>query len=146
MYATNSGGTFMASEMVQSTLSKHNHTVTVKQVHETMPDEFANYDLVVLGSPSWDYEGAEGQPHEDYRPFMEKATGKIFANKPFAIFGLGDRSYTIFTGAVNHLEEFVKKLQGKLVVESLRIDGFYFDQEKNVKLVEEWAEKLASLI
>lgn len=146
IYATNSGGTFLASEIVQNTLTSHNHTVTVKNVREADLGELANFDAIIFGSPSWDYEGKQGMPHEDYLPFLEKAQGKTFAGKPFAIFGLGDRSFTYFTGAVDHLEEFVKKLQGKLIMESLRIDGFFFNQEANSKLVADWAEKLASAI
>jgi flavodoxin len=66
--------------------------------------------------------------------------------KHFAIFGLGDSAYPQFTGAVNHLEEFVKKLGGKLVIESCRIDGFFFDQENNEKKLTDWSARLDNIL
>lgn len=146
VYATNSGGTQLASEIVSQTLTKKGHTVVVKNVKEVNPVEFDSSEVVILASPSWDYQGKEGQPHEDYLPFMEQFTGKSYGGKSFAVFGLGDKSYTEFCGAIDVLEEFVKKLQGQLVVEPLKINGFYFDQENNTKLLTDWAEKLASAI
>lgn len=144
IYATNSGGTFLSSGIISEVLKKHQHTVTVKNVRDAKPDDIANYDLIILGSPSWDYQGKEGQPHQDYLPFMEKAQGKSFPDKPFAIFGLGDSSFAYFTGAVDHLENFVKTIGGKLVIDSLRIDGFYFDQDKNSQIITDWAERVAN--
>src|SRR3989337_3398772 len=94
VFATNSGGTQLASQIIEEALSKNNHQVTVKEVRDTKIDEFNTSDLVILASPSWDYEGLEGQPHPDYAPFMENAKGKRFAGKKFAVFGLGDSSYT----------------------------------------------------
>ena len=142
VFATNSGATDMVSQIVEQELTAKGHTVTRKQVRDANPDEFTNFEVILLASPSWDFDGKEGMPHEDYVPFMDKAKGKTFENKPFAVFGLGDSSYTHFCGAVDHLEEFVKSLKGKLVVESIRIDGFYYRQDVHTQAVKEWAEKL----
>lgn len=142
IYATNSGATDMASQIVEAELASKGHTVTRKQVRETTPDELGSFEVVILGSPSWDFDGKEGMPHEDFQPFMESAKGKAFENKPFAIFGLGDSSYAVFCGAVAHLEDFVKELKGKLVVESIRIDGFYYRQDVHTQALKEWSEKL----
>src|SRR3989344_7871115 len=118
VFATNSGGTQLAAENVKEILAKNNHEVSLKEVRETNIDEFVNFDLIILASPSWDYEGLEGQPHPDFRQFIESAKGKKLDGKKFAILGLGDSSYTYFCGAVNHLENFVKELEGTLVTES----------------------------
>jgi len=132
VYATNSGGTQLAAQIVQETLVKHSLTAELKEVRDTSADEFAGYDLVILSSPSWDDEGAEGQPHPDWRPFMEKAKG------------LGDSSYTYFCGAVKILEDFIKSLKGELLTESLKIDGFYLDQQKSSLQLTDWTDNLAS--
>ncbi len=144
IYASNSGGTFLASQIVADTLKRHNHAITVKNVKEVNAADLSPYDLVILASPSWDYQGKEGQPHEDYREFMAKFSAKSLTAKSFAILGLGDSSYTYFCGAVGHLEEFVKNLGGKLIIEPLKIDGFYFDQDKNSKIISDWTDKLAT--
>jgi len=56
VYATNSGGTQLAAQIVQETLAKHNLTGEIKEVRDISGDEFANFDLIILASPSWDYE------------------------------------------------------------------------------------------
>lgn len=142
VYATNSGATDMASQIVESELTAKGHTITRKQIRETTPDELGTFEAVIMGSPSWDFDGKEGMPHEDYQPFMDAAKGKTFENKPFAVFGLGDSSYSVFCGAVDHLEAFVKELKGKLVTESIRIDGFYYRQDVHTQALKEWVEKL----
>lgn len=143
VFATNSGGTQLASQIVQEVLEKHSHEVEVKEVRDTKPEDFASHDLIILTSPSWDFEGLEGQPHPDYRPFMEQFTDNDYSAKKFAVFGLGDSSYTYFCGAVKHLEDFVKKIKGNLISESLKIDGFYMDQEKSSELLNSWTENLS---
>lgn len=146
IYATNSGGTYLASQIIEEVLTHHNHDVTGKNVREINPDELNDYQVIILGSPSWDYQGKQGQPHEDYLPLLEHIRGKAFPEKLFAIYGLGDSSYTYFCGAVNHLEEVVKQMQGKLLVPSLRVDGFYFAEAKNAQLIRDWAEHLANSV
>ena len=143
VFATNSGGTQLASDIVKENFIKNNHEAVVKEVRETNPDEFASFDLVILSSPSWDYEGLEGQPHPDYRPFMESSHGKKFVGKRFAVLGMGDSSYTYFCGAVDHLENFVKELGGTLIDKSLRINCFYLDQTTNSQKVTDWSQALA---
>lgn len=143
VFATNSGGTQMASQTVTDALKNHGHEVTIKEVRETTFNDFTSPDLIILASPTWDYEGLEGQPHPDYRPFMEGFKDKKLPGKKFAVFGLGDSSYTYFCGAVTHLEKFVRDLQGTLVVDSLKIDGYYLDQAKNTQTLTDWANNLA---
>ena len=146
VFATNSGGTQLASQIIAETLTKNNHQVTVKEVREVSPADFAAADLIILASPSWDYESLEGQPHPDYRPFMEGIKDQKFAAKKFAVVGLGDSSYTYFCGAVNVLEDFIKNIGGTLLVDSIKIDGFYLDQATNSQKLDMWTQNLAKKI
>ena len=146
VYATNSGGTQIASQSIQEVLTGKTHTVVVKQAAQTSPPELGQYDLVILGSPSWDYESQEGLPHADFIDLIKKCQGTAFEGKKFAVFGLGDSSYTHFCGAVNHLEEFVTSVKGTKSGESLKIDGFYFNQEKNTELIRSWTEGLSQTL
>ncbi len=142
VYATNSGTTQTVAQMIADGLTQAAHTVTLKQVNETTPEDMSAAGAIIFGSPSWDFDGKEGQPHEDYPPFMEKMKGQVFENKPFAVFGLGDSSYKYFCGAVDHLEEFVKSMKGNLVTASLRIDNYYQDANGNNEKVNAWTEEL----
>lgn len=146
IYATNSGGTLVVAQSISDLLTQKGHTLTVKEAAEVNPQELTGFDLIILASCTWDYAGEEGMPHEHFMNLSKQMEGQTLENKPFAIVGLGDSSYTHFCTSVDHLEAFVGKLKGKLLIESLRIDGFYFNQEENNKLVQSWTEKLAAAI
>lgn len=142
VFATYSSGTHMAADVVSQALSAKGHTVDLKDVQEVQLDAFNNYDLVILATPSWDINGQGGFPHEHFVAFIEAAKGKTMPGKKFAIFGLGDSSYPEFCGGVDHLEKFVKDLQGTLVTPSLRIDGYFFNQEEANAKISEWIQSL----
>lgn len=142
IYATYSSGTLTVSELIQSELLNKGHKVDLINAAEVDPLTLNNYDLVMLGSPSWMIDNKDGQPHHLYFELMKKMEGMTFENKNFAIFGLGDNAYARLCGAVDVLEEFVEKIQGKLITDSLRVDSFYFDREKNEGKVREWVVKL----
>lgn len=143
-YATYSGGTQAACEYLSQTLANDNHQVTIKMVSELSFQDLLNYDLRIFASPSWDFEGKEGQPHQDFVEFMQKSKGSSFDNKPCVILGLGDSSYAHFCGAVDVIEDFIKKSNGQLKQESLRIDGYLFNMDENNKKILAWAKKLTS--
>lgn len=140
VYATNSGTTMSTAQSISDKLSAKGHAVTMKEVRDTAETDFSSPDAIVMGSPSWDFEGHEGMPHEDWLPLMEKLKTMTFENKPFALFGLGDSSYKHFCGAVDHMEELVKTMKGRLIVPSLRIDKFYSDQTGNMDKINTWAD------
>lgn len=146
LYATNSGGTERVANLIADVLREKQHTVTVQHIRDTKPDQLSGYDGILFGSPSWDYNGKEGQLHEEMRTFTEGATGLSLEGKKVAVFGCGDTSYMYFTGAVTLLEKFVSDSHGALFAPSLRIDGFYFDLDKNEQLAKEWAQKLVEVI
>lgn len=137
LYATNSGSTQAASDIVKNELTAAGQTVSVKNPTETTFDEISKADLIILASPSWDYAGKEGQPHEDFNALLKEFEGKTLDGKPFAILGLGDTNYTHYCGAVDVFEEYVKRLNAKLAIPSLRIDRYYQNQE-SLSLIQAW--------
>jgi flavodoxin I len=143
LYATYSSGTMTAADFLTKTLKENGHQVEQKLISEINFDDCLPYDLRVFSSPSWDNEKASGQPHVDFISFMEKSAGKSFSGKNCAIFGLGDSTYEHFCGAVDIIEDFIKKSGGKLIVSSLRIDNYFFDMNGYNQKLAEWAVKLA---
>lgn len=143
-YATYSGGTQMATAALAETLKTAGHQVDLKAINEVSFDDTLKYDLRIFASPSWDSDSLEGQPHQDFVTFMKNSEGKSFGDKPVAIFGLGDISYGHFCGAVDHMEAFVKKVGGKLVATSLRIDNYMIDMEGYNKKLAEWVKPFTS--
>lgn len=141
IYGTYSTGTLRASELLQSFLAESGQNVTLKRVDTVQADDLQGNDLIVMASPSWKVFGKEGMPHEHYYPFMERVKGTVF-DKPFAVMGLGDDSYAKVCGSADHLEGFVTELGGHLLLDSLRVEGFYFNEEKRTEEIKEWAEQI----
>lgn len=146
VYATNSGTTMTTAQTVNDKLIAKGHSVTLKETRDTTVEDFTAPDAVLLGSPSWDFEGHEGMPHEDWIPLMEKLKTVTLENKKFAIFGLGDSSYKHFCGAVDHMEELVKTMKGVLLTPSLRIDKFYSDQTGNMDKINVWTDSVIAAL
>ncbi len=145
VYATYSSGTQIAAQFLASVLKEQHNDVVIKTADQIEPDEFKLYDLVVLGSPSWKVSGEEGQPHQFFVSLIKKMQGVTLDGKKFAVFGLGHSAhYKDFCGAVNHLEEAIRKTKGALALESLKIDAFYFHQKENEERLLNWAKKLLS--
>ncbi len=119
--------------------------MTVKQAFETRPQELANYDLLIFGSPSWDYEGKEGQPHEDITNLLKRLDGSSLTGKKYAIFGLGDTSYMHFCGAVEIIESILNGKGTIQLVPSLKIDRYYYRPDSGKK-IQEWVDQLATML
>ena len=143
-YATYTSGTMSAAEFLAKTLTEKGNQVDLKQIAELGFDDCLPYDLRIFSSPSWDYEDKGAWPHVDFVAFMEKSAGKSFTGKACAVFGLGDSSYEVFCGAVDMIEEFIKKAGGKLVLPSLKIDNYFFDMNGYNQKLADWASKLSS--
>ena len=144
-YETYSSGTESAASFASDVLSSHNHIVVIKKAHTLALADFAQYDLILLASPSWWVDEKDGQPHINYKKLFENVKDIDFTGKNFAIFGLGDASYAHFCGAVDALEKFVKDHNGNLITDSLRIDSFYFERAKNETILKDWLEKLNNI-
>lgn len=147
VYATNSSGTEQAAHIVRDVLSAAGHPVEMKRAYHADPGELSNYDLVVLGSCTWDNwvdgKRVEGQLQEHMQQFADQLNGMSFPGRRFAVFALGDSSYSRFCGAADILEELVSAISGAKVGETLRVDGFFFDPERNRQLVADWARSVA---
>lgn len=145
IYATNSGTTQVVAEFIADALTKAGHTMTVQEARKTNPEDLNAFKLVLFGSPSWDFNGMEGMPHEEFLPLMEKLHEIKFTGKQFAIFGLGDRSYKKFCGAVDVLETFVTEIGGTLAIPSIRIDNYYSNVDGFNGKILAWVNSLKKL-
>lgn len=143
VYATYSNSTFTAAHIAEQEFRDAALETEVILARDVRPEHLENADVVLLASPSWDYHGDQGQPHEDYLIFRKVMEGKTFPNKKFAVLGLGDSTYTYFCGAVGHLEEIIKQLQGQLLHESLKIDQFYMYEPESTQKIKEWSREVA---
>jgi flavodoxin len=137
-YSTNSGGTYVAARTIASVFAPK-HEVTVKKAAETTVRDILSADIVFFGSPSWDFEGKEGQPHQTMIELLRHVEGNDLTGKQCFIFGCGDSSYTHFCGAVDILEAWTKKHGATVHLPSLRLDEFFFHEKANTEKTKEWA-------
>lgn len=141
-YATNSGSTYLVSSRIKKLLEDFSYTVVLKEIAETTEADIKNADICLWGSPSWDHEGKEGQPHLAFIQFFENNQDIDFHQKKCAVFGLGDRHYHYFCGAVGYLEQFILQHHGVLLTDSLKIDTFYCNEMSSCQMIDSWVDKI----
>ena len=145
IYSTLSGSTMTAAELIASTLRTAGHEVDVLPVESATKDSLSNYEALIVGSPSWEDQGKDGQPLPEITAFLSSLAIQDLVGKKVALFGLGDVAYPHFCGAVDVMESKLKEFGVAPITESLRIDRYYSmpDNEQKVKA---WAENLAKVL
>lgn len=144
VFATNSGNTFMVGHLIQKALEQKNHQVKMRNATYVTSDEIHDHDVLLLGSSSWDWQGDEGRPLRSMIELMENLESEDLDSKPVAIFGCGDTDYTHFCGAVDHIAEFAKQKNSRILIDPLKVDEFYLDIKAKAPDIESWADSLAS--
>ena len=153
IYATFSSGTLSAAEYIQELCTGLGHTCKIIPVKEIYENDLKDPDLLIIGSPSWerDHFKHNGQPHYDFFPLfkkygydadVEQKTSTLdLQNKPCAIFGLGDKKYPVFCGAVDILADFFTISHARIVSELLRINGYYFHIPASQEALRKWLDQ-----
>ena len=118
IFASTIGNTEALAQSVASGLKESGMEVTIKDVATAKVDELASYDLVVLGSSTWD------GLNDDFEDFYQKMAGLPLAGKKAAVFGPGDSGNypDTFCESVDVLEERLKQCGADMVTEPLKID------------------------
>lgn len=144
IYATYAGSTYMVAEKLANIFKQRGDEVEMVKAPEVNIDNMFNYDLIIMGSPSWDTQGKEGMPHGEILDLMNRTGDRRFDGKNFAIFGLGNTTYDKFCGAVDHMEKFIKNKGGNVVGQPLKIDNYYLDNDIKMDQIQKWADQLVS--
>lgn len=102
-------------------------TVDVFDVGEVTQMEFAQYEHIILGIPTWDF----GQIQSDWDDFWEDLQEIDFTGKTVALFGLGDQfGYgDYFLDAMGMLHD-VLLANGAATIGRWPIEGYEFDASK----------------
>lgn len=142
VYATYSNSTGLATELLEQELVQLGNEVQRVMVNQATPETFTAAKFLVLASPSWDYQGEQGMPHEDFTKFHEENPELPVNGKPIAVMGLGDSSFTYYCGAVGHLTEWFESYGAITQVEPLKIDQYYFNEPKAKEQIVAWAKQI----
>lgn len=145
VYGTLSGSTMTAAELAAAELRTSGHEVDVVGVEEASHDKLSLYGALIVASPSWEDQGKDGQPLPEIRKFLETVTTEDLKNKKIALMGLGDTSYPHYCGAIDVMEEMLKKISITPAVTSLRVDRYYSLRE-NEDYVKIWAAGLGKAL
>lgn len=147
VYGTNTGGTYEAATIIRDILRSRKHSVVVRNAKDVLPGHLRRFDAVILGSCTWERmekgQRIEGELQQDVRALAQRLRKGLFPDKAFALFVLGDKNFTFFCKAAQHLQELVQKMQGRIVGSVLRIDRYNYRLAKNRERVAMWANTLA---
>ncbi len=153
VYATFSSGTLSAAEYIQELCTGLGHTCKIILVKDVQEKDLKGPDLLIMGSPSWERDNFKhnGQPHYDFFSLFKQYGYDVDAkqrtstldlqNKPCAVFGLGDKKYPVFCGAVDILADFLTVSHAHIVSELLRIDGYYFHTPTAQESLHTWLDQ-----
>ncbi|WP_019507235.1 flavodoxin FldA [Pleurocapsa sp. PCC 7319] len=133
-YGSTTGKTEAAAEEIQSALGGED-VVTLHEIAD-VSEEFADYDCLIIGCPTWDV----GELQSDWEGFYDDELDSVnFSGKKVAYFGTGDQvGYADnFQDAMGILEEKISSLGGT-TVGHWSTDGYEHEAsraEKNGKFV-----------
>ncbi|NCN44960.1 MAG: flavodoxin [Candidatus Pacebacteria bacterium CG10_big_fil_rev_8_21_14_0_10_36_11] len=141
LYGSLTGNTQYVAEQISEFLTQSGVTHDLINANEFSPNEIQNYDLLILGSSTWD----DGLLQYDFDAFFQEVQNMDFTGKKFIAFGCGDSSYEHFCFAVDKIEEFWLSKNAEKIMDSLKIDGFP-QMESNLEALQQWLAKLQNIV
>lgn len=101
--------------------------VEVMDIADVTQLDFANFDRIILGIPTWDF----GQIQSDWEEFWDDIAEVDFSGKTVALFGLGDQfGYgDYFLDAMGMLHDVVKSA-GAIMIGYWPTEGYEFEASK----------------
>lgn len=124
-FGSDEGNTEGVAYRIQKRLGED--VVDVYDIADVTQLEFADYDKVILGIPTWDF----GQIQSDWEEFWDDISELDFSGKTIALFGLGDQfGYgDYFLDAMGLLyDEIIAS--GPKVIGYWSTEGYEFDASK----------------
>ena len=124
-FGSDTGNTEAIGKMIQKKLGKQ--MVDVKDIAKSTKEEIAEFDLLILGIPTWYY----GENQCDWDDFLPELEVIDFTDKLVAIYGLGDQEdYSeYFCDAMEPLRDIVES-KGAIVVGNWSTEGYEFEASK----------------
>lgn len=132
-YGTDTGNTERVADMIQDNLGAG--VCDVHDIATASPADFAKYDKIILGQPTWYY----GELQSSWDDFWDDFKGIDFTGKTVACFGLGDQAdYSeYFLDAMGLMHDIAVE-NGATPAGYMSTDGFEFDESKAVTEDEEF--------
>lgn len=124
-FGSDTGNTEAVAKMIQKKLSKQ--MVDVYDIAKSSKADIENFDLLLLGIPTW-YYGEAQCDWDDFFPDLEEID---FTDKLVAIFGCGDQEdyAEYFLDAMGTIKDIIEP-KGAIIVGHWPTDGYEFEASK----------------
>ena len=124
-FGSDTGNTEAVAKMIQKQLG--NKLVEVKDIAKSSKEDIDNFDLILLGIPTWYY----GEPQCDWDDFFPELEQVDFSTKLVAIFGCGDQEdyAEYFCDAMGTVRDIVES-KGGTIVGNFATAGYEFEASK----------------
>lgn len=126
-YGTDTGNTERVADMIKDKIGADR--VDVYDVASASPEDFAKYDKIILGQPTWYY----GELQSSWDDFWEDFKSIDFTDKTVACFGLGDQAdyAEYFLDAMGMMHDVALE-NGAAPAGYWSTEGYEFDESKAV--------------
>ncbi len=142
IYGSTTGNTeFVARHIAAFLLGKGAKVETRDAAQTNTSDVSGAEGLVILGCSTWGEEEIGLQ--EDFELLHIQLKKTDLSQKQFALFGCGDSGYTHFCGAVDLIEQTLRKNGAHLVHYPLKIDG---EPDAALGQIDTWLEELVNSV
>lgn len=142
-YDTYSSTTESVVDVIVQKMTEKSHQTKVLRIRDIKnPDEIKGFDLVLFATPSWLERGQEGQPHVSFLEFIDAAKDTSYEEVKFAVIGLGNSTYAHFCQAADILETFMKDKHAQCIKETLKLDAYYENMERETPRLASWLDSL----
>lgn len=124
-FGSDEGNTESVAYRIQSHFN--DAEIDVRDIADVTQLDFSNYQLMILGIPTWDF----GQIQSDWEEFWDDLKEIDFAGKTVALFGLGDQfGYAdYFLDAMGMLHEVLIN-NGAQIIGHWPAEGYDFEESK----------------
>ncbi|MCD8547019.1 MAG: flavodoxin FldA [Aeromonadaceae bacterium] len=124
-FGSDTGNTETIAGMIQKELGEQ--LVDVRDIAKSSKEEIAQFDLLILGIPTWYY----GEAQADWDDFFPELEEIDFTNKLVAIFGCGDQEdyAEYFLDAMGTLRDIVEA-RGAIIMGHWPTEGYHFEASK----------------
>lgn len=124
-FGSDTGNTEAIAKMIQKQLSKK--LVHVQDIAKSSKEDLDNFDLLILGIPTWYY----GEAQCDWDDFFPELEDIDFSTKLVAIFGCGDQEdyAEYFCDAMGSIRDIVEA-KGGTILGNWPTEGYEFEASK----------------
>lgn len=130
VYATTSGNSELVAEAIADGITEFGFDSELARAEVSSPEKINNFDATILISSTWNV----GLLNDNMIEFHNKLSTMQLPDKLIDVVGLGDsKNYDIYNGAADILEESVKRVGAKQVMNTLRIDGEVYSRLEEFK-------------